>query len=103
MFMQNLRADEPEKLFMKAYPRLLITKFVGQSDGEVYWCWKWPLFGVTKEAYKSQEISSIILERDGSTKRLIYDQDFRLIRREIKTGPNQWAEQVAAARPASTP
>lgn len=78
---------------MKAYPRLLLTKFVAQANGEVYWCWKRPLFGVTRQAFKSQEISSMVLGRDGVLRRKIYDSEFRLIRREVKTGPNQWAEQ----------
>jgi hypothetical protein len=93
IFLTKLRAGEAEQLVMNAYPRFLLTKFVSLSDGDEYWCWKWPALGRTGEALAGQEITSMVLQKDGSLTRKVFDRDFNFLKAERKIGKNQWAEQ----------
>jgi hypothetical protein len=93
LYLDGLRSDEGETLMMRAYPRLLITKFVDDSEGKEYWCWKWPAVGRIGESLRTQEVSAMRIEEDGVVRRSVFDCDLKLVRSEIKTGLNQWVEQ----------
>lgn len=96
LYLSSLRSKEGETMLMKAYSRFLITKFVDASEGKEYWCWKWPAIGSIGESLRTQEVSAMRIGEDGVTRRNVFDCDLKLVRSEIKTGPNQWAEQAAA-------
>lgn len=96
MYLFRLRDDPQELLFMKAYPRLLITKFVSQTEDQEYWCWKWPGLGRIGEAIRGQDIVAMELPEDGPMTREVFDTQLNLLRKEVKIGPNQWAEQDAS-------
>jgi hypothetical protein len=101
LYLDGLRSKEAENMFMKAYPRFLITKFVSDSEGEVYWCWKWPAIGRIGESLRTQEVTAMRIGEDGVTRRNVFDCDLKPVRSEIKTGPNQWAEQAGTEQPAT--
>lgn len=99
MFLYKLHEDRQEELFMKAYPRLLITKFVSQTEDREYWCWKWPRLGRIGEAISGQDIVAMELHEDGPTTREVFDRRLKLLRTEVKIGPNQWAEAADGKTP----
>jgi hypothetical protein len=94
LYLDGLQSKEAESLLMRAYPRFLITKFVDESEGKQYWCWKWPALGRIGEALRRQEVSAMRIGEDGVMRRNVFDCDLKRVRSEIKIGPNQWAEQV---------
>jgi hypothetical protein len=97
VYLTHMREDEGEKLFMRAYPHLLFTKFVAVDGGKIWMCPKWPTFGDSSKAMRDYEIVSHHLGSDGVLRRQVFNNRFQLIRREIKTGPNQFAEQAVSS------
>lgn len=83
--------DQP---MMRAYPYLLITKFVDEEDGNVRWQWKLPAIGEIASMVRDQEIIEDVPARKGQQKRKVYDRDFKLLRHEAKERRNPW-KQVA--------
>lgn len=86
----SLAADDGQP-FMKAYPYLLVTKFVHVADGEVRWQWKMPPFGIDN-MIRDQEICEEVPGRKGVQKRKIYNGDFEVIRHEKKELKNPWKQ-----------
>lgn len=99
VYLTPLRIDEREILLFKAYPRLLHTRFVDQSDGKVYSSWKLPTWGAIGAAIRDQDICRHVIKPGETMRRLVYDPDYKLIRTEIKTGPNRFAEEPASIQP----
>jgi hypothetical protein len=93
VFLDRIKASEGEQLVMRAYPKVFLTKFVELDRGTVWWCLKWPTFGDAAGAIRNYEITAMRIDPEGSITRQIYDAQFQEVRREIKIGPNQWAEQ----------
>jgi hypothetical protein len=94
VYLTHFWEDEGEKLIMRGYPRLLFTRFVSVDGGEVWTCIKWPLIGESSKAMRDYEIVSYLLRHDGVLSRQVYNNEFQLLRRETKTGPNQFVEDV---------
>jgi hypothetical protein len=85
-------ADTP---LLKAYPRLLFTRFVSIEDGTTRWDWKWPAFGAVAKALKEQEITSSKLRNDRALVTTYHDRSLNPIRSETKL-PRFPARGVAA-------
>lgn len=95
IFLYELRDHNREKLIMKAYPRMFITRFVSQTEDKEYWRWKWPGLGQIGEAIRGQDIVALELHENGPMTRDVFDGRLKLLRTEVKIGPNQWAEKGA--------
>lgn len=96
VWLTEWRKDQPEKLLFKAYPRFLITQFVGAEDGQKSWCLKWPSIGRVGEALQTQEVSEVHPRKENISSRDIYDRNLKWIRYETKIGKGKWTEQAAA-------
>ncbi len=80
----GFKEGEEDIPFMKAYPRLLVTRFVKIEDGSSRWDWKWPAFGEVAEALKNQEITSSKLRGDRSLVTTYHDRSLNPIRSETR-------------------
>ncbi len=96
VWLTGWREAQPEKLIFKAYPRFLITQFVGAEDGQKSWCWKWPSIGRIGEALQLQEVSEVHPRKENISSRDIYDRNLKWIRHETKIGKGKWMERAKA-------
>ncbi len=90
-----LKEGEADMPFMKAYPRLLVTRFVKIEDGSSCWDWKWPVSGETRKAIEEQAITSRKVKGDGSLVTTYHDQSLNPIRSETRL-PRFPAKSVTA-------
>jgi len=83
--------DESEQQLYRAYPRLLVTKFVRVDDGAVFWLWKRPSLGKMKRAIDNHEIEYAMIHED-RIERTFYNNQFEVLRRETKPREIEEAE-----------
>lgn len=81
---------EKEKLVMKGYPHLLVTKFVSEEEGRLRWEWKLPAIGQSAAMIRDQEITEDLPGRKGRLKRRVFDRDLKPLRHEAKLAKDQW-------------
>ena len=92
VFFQPSESERSQELY-RAYPRLLVTKFVSVNDGSVSWLWKRPLVGKTKLTVMNHEIESTAIHADRMV-RTFYNNEFEVLRRETIPLGNDEAEQA---------
>lgn len=98
VFLVTFDAGKKDELLFRAYSRFLITKFVSVPEGNVDWCWKWPLFGETRKAFENHEIKSIGRNND-IIETKYYDKDFRVVRTETKPAKKRIPEVSSETNP----
>lgn len=79
-----LRGGEEDRPVLKAYPHLLITRFVKLDDGSGGWEWKRPIFGSPARTMRQQEITSSRLLADGTLVTTYYDAGLNPVRHETR-------------------
>jgi len=79
-----LKEDEPETILARAYPRLLITRFVYAENGVTEWAWRRPKIGKVAKALKEQAITSLKLLPDKTLVTTYYDHNLNPVRTESK-------------------
>lgn len=79
-----LKEDEPETVLARAYPHLLITRFVYAENGTTEWAWRRPRIGRVAKALKEQEIRSFKLLPDNTLITTFYDRALNPVRTESK-------------------
>lgn len=79
-----LKEEEPETILARAYPHLLITRFVYAEDGATEWAWRRPKIGKVAKALKEQPIRSFKLLPDKTLVTTYYDGALNGVRTEVK-------------------
>lgn len=75
---------EDEALMLKAYPRLLFTKFEHVPSGKIEWVLKSPLTTDLKRIIASQGIESTFVTDEGRLVKTLYDRQLKFLRYETK-------------------
>lgn len=83
MYFNSFREGTPGEFLGRAYPRLLITKFVWSTDGEIEWGIKYPRVFTVGRTISEQEVTSKFINGDKSETKTYYNHSLEAVRTEL--------------------